>query len=99
MDECLKKLEQLQSDRKILVEALEGLSLFLTLKQLGDGYSAMVRQYPHKDMLPELTQVREVVPIDWEKVWIEADKLASEDPRHSARRLIQELVEKQLKGE
>lgn len=26
---------------------------------LGDGYSAKVRQYPHKDMLPELTHVIE----------------------------------------
>lgn len=31
---------------------------------LGDGYSAKVRQYPHKDMLPELTKVIDYATYD-----------------------------------
>ena len=63
---------------------------------LGDGYLAKVRMYPHKDTIPLLTHVREVLPIDWDLIWSKyiEDNIAALDTEQ-----IQELVEKSLKGE
>lgn len=43
--------------------------------------------------------VREVVPIDWEKVWKEYSKRPGHPESHFYIETIQELVEKSLKGE
>lgn len=43
-------------DTDILDKALDNCDL-------GDGYMAKVRQFPHKDMISQLTNVREVSPL------------------------------------
>ena len=90
----MTKPREFWMDTDILDQALDNCDL-------GDGYKAKVRQFPHKDMLPQLTHVREVLPIDWEKVWLRYDMSTVKRFNMSLdeENKIQELVEKALKGE
>lgn len=53
----MSKPREFWMDTDLLDKALDNCDL-------GDGYTAKVRQYPHKDMLSQLTRVREVLPTE-----------------------------------
>ncbi len=70
------------------------------------GYEHIGKYYPayEPDIVDPILReqsihVREVVPIDWEKVWQEYDRSGPHDGPYEDIAKIQELVERALKGE
>lgn len=78
----------------------ETLESALDACDLGDSHTAYVIQYPHRDDFDKITHVREVVEIDWGKVWKDLGKYMMDDSDKTYYfDKILELVEKQLAGE
>lgn len=59
----MKEPREFWMDTDLLDKALDSCDL-------GDGYMAKVRQYPHKDHVKYYTKVREVLPsdVDWKGI-------------------------------
>lgn len=60
--------------------------------------------YIQRENEPERIKVREVVPIDWQHIWVRMDSMLwpQDNPNEMIsreREMIQELVEKQLRDE
>lgn len=68
--------------------------------KLENGYTSIAESYDIKPNSPDLIHVREVVPIDWGKIWKKIfDDETGYIPNKEERMQIQQLVEEQIKGE
>lgn len=71
----------------------------------GTGTEALeyIQTKPDPGFIEEFVHSREVVSIDWEKIWVEYEKelmlVATTVHKEQHRKIVHELVEKAIKGE